>query len=92
MKILIVHDQFGEIRSVAVPGHKLPSGEEPWKPAPTELVAVLDIPSFPDGTDLNIALERIRGEFRVSATRARLICKNKKQTSSVFVRDSVGPR
>ena len=73
MKILIVHDQFGEIRSVAIPGHQLTSGQAPWKPAISELVAVFDIPAFPEGTDFRTALERIRGEYLVSGEPARLI-------------------
>jgi hypothetical protein len=89
MQILIVHDQFGDIRSVAIPGHKLPSGEETWRPTASEFVAVLDIPDFPEGTDLRIALERIRGAFRVSAQRARLISKSEKQAGDVSVLDAV---
>jgi hypothetical protein len=77
MRILIVHDQFGESRSVAIPGHKVRSGDPLWRPTASELVAVVDIPDFPEGTDLEIALERIRGEFRLSAQRAHLIPKNR---------------
>jgi hypothetical protein len=86
MQILVVHDRCGEIRSVAIPGHKLTSGEEPWRPAAGELVAVVDIPAFPEGTDLKMALERIRGEFRVSEDPARLI--SKQQAASVFSSDA----
>ena len=92
MQILIVHDQFGEIRSVAIPGHKVRSGDQLWRPTASELVAVVDMPNFPEGTDLEIALERIRGEFRLSAPPARLISKNKKQASSVFAPDAVDLR
>ena len=89
MQILVVHDELGEIRSVAIPGHKARSGDPLWRPTASELVAVVDIPDFPEGTDLEIALERIRREFRLSAQRARLISKNKKQESPVFVPDAV---
>ena len=75
MEILIVHDQFGVIRSVAIPGHEPASGQPPWKPSISELVAVVDIPAFPEGTDFRIALERIRGEFLVAGEPARLISK-----------------
>jgi len=82
MQILIVHDQLGEIRSVAIPGHEVRSGNQLWRPTASEQVAVVDIPDFPAGTDLEIALERIRREFRLSKQRACLISKSKNVASS----------
>ncbi len=75
MKILVVHDRFGEIRSVAVPGRPLPPGEVPWHLTPGEFVALVDAPSLPEGKELRGALEKMRGEFHVATGPARLIRK-----------------
>ncbi len=88
MQILVVHDQYGEIRSVAVPGQKLPSDDGGWRPAARELVAVVDIPDFPEGTNLSRTLEIIRSEYRVSEGTPRLI--PKKQGSALFASATSG--
>jgi hypothetical protein len=79
MKILVVHDQFGEIRSVAIPGRPLPPGELQWRLQASEFVALVDVPSLPEGKELPGALEKMRGEFHVATGPARLV--RKKQAS-----------
>ena len=74
MKVLIVHDEFGEIRSVAVPGRKL-TGEGNWRLAPGELVTEVDAPSLHEGQELPSALKTLRGEFYVATEPARLLPK-----------------
>jgi len=78
MKLLIVHDQFGEIRSVAVPGQKRAFGEGNWRLAASELVAEVDAPNLLEGEELPSALKTIRGEFYVATEPTRLV--PKKQT------------
>jgi hypothetical protein len=75
MKILVVHDRFGEIRSVAIPGRPLPPGEVQWRLAASEFVALVEAPSLPEGQELPGALEKMRGEFHVATGPARLVRK-----------------
>ena len=75
MKVIVTHDQFGKIRSVAVPGRKLPFGEMHRRPADGEFVAVVDAPDPSADKDLPAAIKKISVEFRVAPVSSRLIHK-----------------
>ena len=77
MKIFVVHDQYGKIQSVAIPGQKLPFGEVRLRPGADEFVAEVDAPDLPFSQDLTRAIQKIQDEFYVTLGSAQLVRKDK---------------
>lgn len=80
MRILIVHDQFGQIQSVAIPGQKLPFGEVRQRPGVNDFVTEVDASDLPyDDGELASSIQKIQAEFYVTTGSAQLVRKQESQ-------------
>jgi hypothetical protein len=77
MKILVVHNQVGQIRSVIVPGRNLPFSEFQLRPAEGQFVTAVDA-DLPNGEEeLTNAIQTIRDDFQLTIGSAKLVPKKR---------------
>jgi hypothetical protein len=77
MKLLVVHDQFGNITSIAIPGQNLPFGPVRRRPGANEFVAEVDAPDLVREKDLIATVRKLSEEFSVADGPAQLMRKKR---------------